>query len=374
MVNMLQQEGSGQDVNKWFSQKWFYRLIALIFTLLLFFYVNIDQSGSTHQSGIYSASMLATKETEITVPLQINANNEKYFITGYPQRVKVKLEGPNSLVTQTVNTQRFQIVANLTKLGVGKHRVTLTQNGLNNSLTYSIEPKTIEVNIQPRETRSFPIQVNYNKASIASGYAAGEPRYSQHYVEVSGARSDIERINAIIANIPLERNTNNSVTVNVPLQAIDSYGNTVNAIILPSNMRITLPIERASKKVSLKPTAINTNGEDVSLSCSPATVSVYGSASTLQNLNQLAFDVDVSGITQTTKKVIDLSSIKNGLTTSPQTITVTIKVNNNDEDDNTSTSSLASSSSHNNVNQQSQVIKQTSSIANKKQSSVSSTQ
>lgn len=323
-------------MNKWFSQKWFYRLIALVFTLLLFFYVNIDQPNSTRQSGIYSASMLATKEAQITVPLQINANNQKYFITGYPQRVKVKLEGPSSLVTQTVNTQRFQIIANLTKLGVGKHRVTLTQNGLNKSLTYTIEPKTVNVNIQPRETRSFPIQVNYNKASIAKGYSVGEPRLSQHYVEVSGARSDIERINAIIANIPLERNTDNTITVNVPLQAIDSYGNTVNAIILPSNMRITLPITRAYKKVSLKPMAINTNGRNVSLSCSPSKVSIYGSSAALQQVNQLEFNVDVSDVAHTTKKVINLNSNKNGLTTSPQTITVTIKVNNNNENNSSS--------------------------------------
>lgn len=352
-------------MNKWFSQKWFYRLIALVFTLLLFFYVNIDQPSSTRQSGIYNTNMLATKEAQITVPLQINANNQKYFITGYPQRVKVKIEGPSSLVTQTVNTQRFQIIANLTKFGVGKHRVMLTQSGLNKSLTYTIEPKTVNVNIQPRETRSFPIQVNYNKASIAKGYSVGEPQLSQHYVEVSGARNDIERINAIIANIPLERNTDNTITVNVPLQAIDSYGNTVNAIILPSNMRITLPITRAYKKVSLKPMAINTNGRNISLSCSPAKVSIYGSPTALQQVNQLTFNVDVSDVSHTTKKVINLNSNKNGLTTSPQTITVTIKVNNNED----SLSSFVSSSLINSYSAYQQSMQQTSNESIKNQMS-----
>lgn len=330
-------------MNKWFSQKWFYRLIALIFTLLLFFYVNIDQGNSTRQNGIYSASMLATKTANITVPLQINANNERYFITGYPQKVRVKLEGPNSLVTQTINTQRFQIVANLNKLGIGKHRVTLTQEGLNKSLTYTIEPKTIEVNIQLRETRNFPIQVNYNKASIANGYMAREPQLSQRYVEVSGARSEINRISAIIANIPLERNTNNTVNVNVPLQAVDSYGNTVSAIILPSNVRITLPVVKNSKKVSLNPVATNADGKNVELSCSPTTVSVFGAQSALSQLNQLNVNVDVSDVSQTTKKTITLQPGK-GLTTSPQTVTVTIKVNNNDENDKSSSDSSSMNS------------------------------
>lgn len=324
-------------MNKWFNQKWFYRLIALIFTLLLFIYVNIETGPNQQNNGIYNNSMLVNKQAIINVPLQINANNQKYYITGYPKTVKVKLEGPSSLVTQTINTQRFQIIANLRGLSIGKHNITLTEKGLNNALTYTIIPKSITVNIQLRKTINFPIQVSYNKSSIANGYEAQKPYLSQNYVEVSGAKDEIRSISAVIANIPLERNSKNTVSVDVPLQAINSYGNTVNAIIFPSNVRITLPIysSKKSKTVELNPIAINSDNKKFSLICYPSKVKAFGSENELSKLNKLNLNVNVQGINSNSEQTINIPT-KNNVNFDPNKVTVIINKVNDSEDSETS--------------------------------------
>ena len=82
----------------------------------------------------------------------------------------------------TVNTQNFEVVADLSKLKVGKHVVKLKASGLNKELTYEISPKEITVNIQTRRTQKFPIQVTYNKNAIADGYITDQPKLSQNTV------------------------------------------------------------------------------------------------------------------------------------------------------------------------------------------------
>lgn len=348
-------------MNRLWDKPWVNRLLALLLAIGLFAYVNVESINNTRQNANDDTALVANKTQTVKVPLQVNANTDKYFITGYPSKVSVALTGTASLVTMTANTQNFRVVADLTNLGVGKHRVHLKAEGLNKDLSYSISPKSVTVDIQVRDNKTMPIQVRYNKASIASGYAAGDPKLSARTVEVTGARSVIDSIAQVVANVSLAHNTRKTVDQEVLLQALDDNGNTMNVVLSPQTVHVTLPISQPSKKVNieLKQTGNAASGHTYALSSDTKQVTVYGDQQSLDKLSKLTVPVDISGITSTTTRTFNVTDLNDSISAAdPKTIKVTVSVGNtgtgngggNDDDDvgtnaNAGTSTASSNSS-----------------------------
>ncbi len=310
---------------------WLYRILALILAILLFFYVNSTKSSNNSQSTTSNTntSLTATKTMTVSVPLQLNVNSNKYFVTGYPQKVKVTLRGPLALVTTTANTQNFKVYAALSDLGVGKHRVTLHQEGLNHEIESSISPAKITVDIEPRKTVSFPVKVRYNSQNIAAGYSAGKATSDVTSVKATGAANEISRIKQVTAQLTVPQNSKKTVNSQAVIEALDSSGKTVNVILTPSTTTVNLPItsDGESKKVGLDLNAKNgSSGTTYKLTSNVTKVTAYGSASQLKDLDNVAVDVDVSDVKNNTTKTVTLDTSDNNVTAfDPSTIKVTIK-------------------------------------------------
>ncbi|MFD1483888.1 YbbR-like domain-containing protein [Lacticaseibacillus baoqingensis] len=317
--------------NFWES-KWAYRLLAFLLAVGLFAYVHAENINNTRQDAHSDNAITATTKRTLKVPLQLNADTDKYFITGYPENVSVTVEGAASLVTVTANTQNFRIIADLSKLSVGKHTVKLKESGLNKELSYRIKPATITVNIQDRKTRRMPIQVKYNRDSLAPGYTVGTQKLNTETAEITGAKGEINRVYQVVANVVMKRNTKETVSQEVILQALDEDGNTVNVVVNPETVHVTLPISLPSKRVpvSLKATGTAAAGKTVSLSTQTSEVTIYGSQSVLDNIDRLTIPVAIDGITTSTTKSIATTAGNAKLTAaSPDTLKVAIKVSDN---------------------------------------------
>ncbi|QMU07179.1 CdaR family protein [Levilactobacillus suantsaii] len=313
---------------------WIYRVLALILAILLFFYVNSTQTGSNQQSSSSSkTSLTATKTVKVSVPLQLNVNNNKYFVTGYPEKVKVTLHGPLALVTTTANTQNFKVYASLSDLGVGKHKVSLHQEGLNREIESSISPAKITVDIEPRRTVSFPVKVKYNKDNIASGYTAGSPTTDVSSVKATGAANEIARIDQVIAQLSVPQNTKKTVNSQAVIEALDKKGKTVNVILTPSTTTANLPITSKgdSKTVPVKLNAKNgSSGKTYKLSSSTTKVKAFGSSSQLKALSKAQVDVDVSNVKSSDTKTVTLDTDDNKVTAFDPT-TIKVKVSASDD-------------------------------------------
>lgn len=337
--------------NDFWESKWAYRALALLLAIGLFAYVNAENINNTRQDPRTETSITATAKRTMKVPLQLNADSDKYFITGYPEKVDVTIEGAASLVTVTANTQNFRIIADLSKLGVGKHTVRLRQSGLNKALTYKIKPATITVKIQDRKTRRLPIQVKYNKDSLAPGYTVGTPKLGDETADITGAKGEIDRVYQVVANVVMKRNAKEDVSEEVMLQALDQDGNTVNVVVNPETVHVTLPIYLPSKhvKLSLKPTGTPASGRSVDLSTDTQSVQIYGSQAVLNAIDTLSVPVSVTGVASSTTKTITLTKVLPKLTaTTPETIKVQLIVSDTASDTGTTdddTSADASSAS-----------------------------
>ncbi|WP_461213329.1 CdaR family protein [Lacticaseibacillus sp. GG6-2] len=332
--------------NDFWESKWAYRLLALLLAIGLFAYVNVENINNTRQNPKTDNAITATAKRTMNVPLQLNVDSDKYFVTGYPEKVDVTIEGAASLVTVTANTQNFRVIADLDQLGVGKHTVKLTESGINKELTYKIKPATVTVNIQRRKTRRLPIQVKYNHDSLAPGYSVGTEKLNSETAEITGARSEVDRVYQVVANVVLKRNTKSDVSQEVILQALDEDGNTVNVVVSPETVHVTLPISIPSKQVSLKvtPTGTAPAGKTVSVSTKTNAVRIYGARSAVDAIDTLSVPVDISSVTKDQSQTLSLAKLFPNLTSvSPATISVDYKVT-TETSGATSVSSTSSSS------------------------------
>lgn len=349
-------------MKKIINSNYFYAFIALCCALWLFFYVSSPGVGSTRDSNQSNTSTV-TKKTTISVPLQLQADVDKYYITGYPETVKITIEGPSALVTATKNTQNFNLYLNLKDLSVGQHRVQIKESGLNSELTYSIKPKYVTVNIQHRETKKFDVDVDYNQDSLATGYETGKVEVSPETVTVTGAATEIEKIAKVIVKPILPKGIKSTFDQEVLVQALDKNGKTVNVTLDPQTVHVKIPISIQSKQVSInlkqKGTSSSTTS-NLSVTSDVKTIRVYGTQDQIDAIDSsVDVPVDVSDVNGNTKKSINLSdALGNKVAfTDPDTIDVSISTgsssssssNNSNNSNNTSTNTTNSSTSDNNT-------------------------
>jgi YbbR domain-containing protein len=227
-----------------FSNRWFYRLTALVFAILLFVYVNGGKLGDVRKANDNgtNSSLTSTKTKTITMPLELTVNSDKYVVTGYPETVKVTLTGPAALVTTTSNTQNFKVYVDLNHYSIGKHKVAIKQTGLNKDLNYKIKPDKISVNIENRKTVTMPVDVVLNQKKVADGYKIGKPTSSIQNVKVTGSVSEVNKVDRVVASISITNNAKKDVNRHVTLQAIDKDGNTVSVVVTPQTTNVVVPI------------------------------------------------------------------------------------------------------------------------------------
>ncbi len=241
-----------------FGSVWFMRIASLILAIFLFMYVNSEKNGFLRQTTRGSDSgnaLMSNKTMSVRMPLELKMNSQKYVVTGYPQYVKVRVSGPSAMVTTVSNTQNFKIYADLTKLGIGTHTVTLKESGLNSELRSTIKPQQIKVNIQPRSTVTAPVDVRLNSKSVDGNYHVGTPRPALKTVQITGARNQVKRVARVIAYVDVPRDAHGNFSRQVTLQAVDKKGRTVNVVIMPSSINVEVPVSKQGNDASTSSTS-----------------------------------------------------------------------------------------------------------------------
>lgn len=317
------------------NTKFLYQLVSLLFALLLFFYVNYQRLGSTRTTDNKPqapAALMTNKTVKMTMPLAVNVDNDKYFVTGYPEKVQVKLSGPSAMVKAMDNTRNFEVYADLSKLKSGTHTVKFKTSGLSKEVTASIDPDSAVIRIERRKTITMPIQTRYDTGQISSGYAAGTPILSSQATSITGGQKSIKKIVSVVANVNLPDGTNSAYSKNVILQAIDKNGKTVpDVVISPETVRVTVPINLATSTKTvpllLEAGAGGVSGKSYNFTSSTKSITLHGTKTALKSISSYSLKVPIVGINSTTTKTIKISPTEAGITSvSPNSVQVTIEV------------------------------------------------
>ena len=326
-------------MKKFMDSAWSMRLLALICALALFAYVSSMKTNNTTSSVLTNnaskTTLTSNRKVTISAPLELNVNSTKYFVTGYPENVKITIEGPAALVTTTANTQNFKVYANLSDLSVGRHSVKVQVNGLNKELSYTLDQKYIHINIQPRRTATYKVSADFNNANVASGYEVGSARLGTASVKVTGAVSEVSKVAKGVAVVNTEKNLKKSVNQQAMIEALDANGQTLNVVLTPSTTSVYIPITAATAKkdvpVDLKASGKTSADTSYSFSTDTKSVTVMGTKAALAKLDKLPVDVDVTDVNATTTKTVDLSNTdEDGISSiNPTSIKVKITVKSN---------------------------------------------
>ncbi|MEE8857410.1 MAG: CdaR family protein [Lactobacillus sp.] len=311
-------------MQKFYDKPWFYKLFSLILAIVLVAFVDNTQVNVNNQSKVQETA--STKQA-INMALQVSVDADKYYVTGYPSKVKVTLEGSNALVTSTVNTQNFRVYIDLSKLSVGEHKVPIKVSGLPSQLSYKLSQKYTTVNIQKRKSRTMAVQIGYNKNAVAKGYDIGTATVKPETVEVTGALSEVKRIDRIQAQLTVPNASNHTIRRNVMLVALDSKGRQLNVVINPSTATVTLPISVSKKTVKLKLNAANGSSKKVySLTAKQDQVTIYGQKKALDKIKALTLNVDLTNIKSSTTRSYRLPVPSGVAWVDPSSVDVRISV------------------------------------------------
>lgn len=303
------------------------KLVSLVIAILLVIYIDTTQTGFVTQGESNKTKQTATETQTMKTDLQVSVDTDKYYVTGYPEKIKLTIEGSSSLVTSTVNTQAFRAYIDLTKLGVGKHKVRVQVTGLSKQLSYYVKPQTVTVNIQRRKSRTLPVQIEYNKNNVASGYDQGTATVSPSTVEVSGPKSEVNRVSQIVAKLNIPNGLNRTYSRTVILVAEDKNGQQLNVNISPSTAQVKLPLSVSKKTVKLKLNPRNEKSNKVySLTAKQTKVTVYGKKSVISKLKQLTVNVDLAHINASTTQSFPITLPSGVARTDPANVNIQIKV------------------------------------------------
>lgn len=314
-------------MKKFFDKPWFYRIVALILAILLAVYVASNQQGYVTQGRREETLKTATKTQVIKAPLQVSVNTDKYYVTGYPEKVNLTLEGSNALVTSTINTQNFRVYIDLSHLKTGEHTVPIKVNGLSSQLTYNISPSKVRVNLQKRKSRTLPVQIEYNKSAVARGYNLGTAKSDPEVVNITGAKSEVNQVDRVVARASLPKGIDSTFEREEMLVALDKDGHQLNVVMDPVTAYITIPISLSKKKVKINVTSKNESSTHVySLTAKEENIEIYGDENTLKKITSLPLKVDLSGINHDVTKNVALKLPDGVVKASPSVIPVHIKV------------------------------------------------
>ncbi|MEQ6378560.1 CdaR family protein [Bacillaceae bacterium S4-13-56] len=321
-------------MDKWIKSPWFMRTISLLLAILLYTSVTMDENTRSSDSIFPEGTDQVKKVTDI--PLEVKMDEEKYVVRGVPEVVNVTLSGPNSILTPAVRQLTFQAYIDLTNLEPGEHTVSVQTSGIANQLAAYVEPDTVTVTLEERASGTYDVELELiGESSLSPDVELGKPTITPSQVEVTGPKTEVDRIAMVKALINVTDATTSIQNQEAPIKVYDYQGNELNVFVQPSNVRVTLPIESPSKSV---PFELETTGELpeglslATIKSDQVSVTLYGPQNILDKIDQLeTIKVDLSTVTDDTVLDLDIPLPPGVRRSDPEKIRVTIEVEETEE-------------------------------------------
>lgn len=343
-------EKGGKRMDKWFKSKWFVRILSLVLSIMLFTFVSTEESDrSQDENSIFFSSSSNELKTVEEMPVQIRINNEEYVVSGVPEHVDVSLEGKTSTLASLVRQRNFDVFVDLQDLGEGEHTVEIEYDQIPDDVSVYIEPKTIDVVIEERATKEFPVAVDLiNTSEVPDGFEIGTPVVEPSTVKITSSKSVIDEIALVKVFIDVKGLTEPIDNREVPVNVYDGQGNELRAKIEPENVEVSVPVDNPSKSV---PVSVSTTGslpDGLTLkSIEPEEneVEIYGKQDVLDEIDDIQTeDIDLSDIDESGTIEVDLSLPEGVVASEDNKIGVIIEIEESDEDDSSTGASSTSNS------------------------------
>lgn len=287
------------------------KIIALIFSALLWlFVVNIDDPIN---SRVFNDIPYVVRNEEIAT------NDGKMFkIMDDIDSVRVVVHARRSVLNK-IKSKDITAVIDLRERDPVTNIVPIKAvvNGYEENLEVTTEctPNNVMVKVEGSTTKSFPISVSTENKQ-RDGYELGEMTTNPERIQITGAKSTIEDIQRVVAQIDVMGISEDCVK-EAKLIIFDGNGNVMDQSAMQNNLGDkgvsvnvqVLPI----KKVKLNFNVSGTPAEGyrlTGLNSEPANVEVYGTKEDLSNLTALDIpgsEINIDNLQSRKEYSVDIS-------------------------------------------------------------------
>ncbi|MBO0440034.1 CdaR family protein [Candidatus Enterococcus ikei] len=306
------------------QSNWLSVLLALLFALLLFF--NANSSGNISNM---SGNNQVYDEMLYNIPVQVEYDQDKFFVSGYEEKVNVHLSSANRIqlnLESNEDTRNFQVVADLTKTPLGTSEIQLRVKGLSTAVTAEIEPKTITVTVEKKVTKSFDVEAQLPESIETGGYKVEKVAVSPKKVEITTGEETAKAIDRVIAPLSNVKQSVDTIKQTVNVQAIDSKGQVLSIENPAPQVKVVVDLSLPSKEVGLTISPTGSPPSDVehyTFNLSEQKVEIRGIKSVLDAIDTIELPVDISNIKTSTKQKIKIPTNAEYIV-SPEEVEVTI--------------------------------------------------
>ena len=293
-------------------------------------------------------------------PVTANYNEEEYVVEGLPKTVDITMIGSKANLYLANQLPSQNVVVDLSDLGVGSYDVKLKYKQAITSVQYKLDPSTVRVTIYPKKSRTMSVSEEVlNLTDLNSELAIksiqlyklktteeenlgtkenAEDRITINEVIVKGKEETINQVATVKALVDVNKLTDPQVGENllrganeVPIVAFDSNGKKLDVELVPSTVRAVVNIESPSKEVPIVvvPKGIENIifGKSIEkISQSSETVTLYGSQETLDSINNIEVEIDVTNLSGNKKYTESLKKPKNIRKLSISTINIDVSL------------------------------------------------
>lgn len=300
-------DGSSKKFEKWLSKTNTLLFISLFLAITVF--ILIDQKIITYSDS--SAEILAGQSVTAVY------NQEAYVVEGLPEKVDITLIGSRANLYIAKQSTTHEVVVDLTGLKEGQHKVDIKYNQAGSDITYKVNPSYATVVIYPKVSQAKTMTIDIlNQDALDSKLFINSVDVENDNVVIKGADYKLKKVATVkalldINNLP-KQEIGTTVLKDVPLKAYDESGNVVDVELVPATVDVTMEITSPSKEVPIQivPVGEVAFGKAISaLETSENKVTVYGSSETLETLNYIPVEIDVTGLKENRDYKVQMPSI-----------------------------------------------------------------
>lgn len=277
-----------------FNEK-YSKVVLLVLAVLLYAIVNYNALSTSFQSSLRYSKTLS----DVTVLAKYNSDT--FEISGLPEKVDVILTGDAANVTSAANAENGTVICDLDGLTEGEHEIKLTTEGYGNNVNVVVNPTNVNVVMKKKTTRQFDISYDFiNQDKMEQIYSAGTPEFEYTKINVRASKDTLDSIAFVKALIDVSGQSAD-FEQDAVLVAYDSSGKPVNADIVPNTVHVKVPVTSPNKSVNIQ---VQVSGEVPDgkaidfITMDQQTVTIYGSETTLANIDQVVVTLDAGTLTK----------------------------------------------------------------------------
>lgn len=299
--------------------------VSLIIAIIIFIVIDQKIIVFTNQ----------TAEVLKKQPVEVTYNEEAYVVEGLPKTVDITLMGNRSDLFIAKQSSNSKVAVDLTNLKPGTHKVNIEYSQPLSSIEYSVNPSVATVTIYPKISETKILSTDLlNQDDLDSKLVVTNvtPEVDQVVIkgtDVSSADNSLSKVTTVKALVDLDELTTKEAGTttlkDVPLKAYDKNGKPLDIEIVPSKINVELEIDSPSKKVPIKviPKGDIGFGKAISnISMNESTVTIYGPKTTLDSIEYVPLEVDVSGLKENKDYKLNLNKPKGIKTMSTKNVTL----------------------------------------------------